>query len=183
MSRRLDRLAGALVFTLVLVPGPGSAQRGGCVGDEADGSEVVVAGADEPGERLVVNGRVLAADGAPIPGVRVRVFHTDDEGYYSEGGMDEANARLCGVLETGADGSYRIRTILPARYATGGPEPHIHFVATLPDGARRSFTLQWTEAREGTDPASGERSASVRPLVQGDDGVLRLVYDLVLERS
>jgi len=95
--------------------------------------------------------------------------------------MDEANARLCGVLESAEDGSYRIRTILPAPYATGGPRPHVHFVATLPDGSERSFTLQWTEERRGIDPASGERSSSVRPLVRGDDGVLRLVYDLVID--
>lgn len=180
MTRRSSRLAAALVVAVALVPALVLAQRGGCVEDEARGSEIVVAGRDEPGERLVVSGRVLAENGTPIPGVRVRVFHTDDAGYYSAGGMDEANARLCGVLESAEDGSYRIRTILPARYATGGPRPHIHFAATLPDGGRRTFTLQWTEERAGADPGDGERSDSVRPLVRDADGTLRLVYDLVL---
>ena len=41
-------------------------------------SRVVVAGADEPGERLVVSGRVLDGE-RPVAGVSIYVFQTDVE--------------------------------------------------------------------------------------------------------
>src|SRR5688572_14617398 len=47
-------------------------------------SKVVVAGIDEPGERLVVTGRVL--DGmTPVAGVSIYVFNTDADGAYARG--------------------------------------------------------------------------------------------------
>lgn len=67
-------------------------------------SSVVVAGADEPGERLVVTGRVI--DGAnPVAGASVYVFHTDASGVYAPGlsGPDaELDPRLHGALRTDA---------------------------------------------------------------------------------
>ena len=42
-------------------------------------SRVVVAGVDEPGERLIVSGRVLDG-GLPAAGVSIYVFQTDVEG-------------------------------------------------------------------------------------------------------
>lgn len=179
-SQRFFRGGLLCAAAILLTASSLSAQRAGCKGMAPEGSEIVVAGADEPGERLVVTGRALDGDGEAHAGVRVRVFHTDAEGYYSDGGMDESAARHCGVLETAEDGSYRIETIRPGEYATGGPRAHIHFDAELAgDGGDRFFTVSWSGVREGGDPGAGDRDASTRPLVRVDDGTLRLVYDLV----
>ncbi|MBI3006203.1 MAG: hypothetical protein HYY49_12430 [Ignavibacteriales bacterium] len=48
--------------------------------------KIVIASKDEPGERMIVSGRVIAADGkTPVAGIRVQVYHTDAKGYYNPG--------------------------------------------------------------------------------------------------
>ena len=179
-SIRLSPLFLLLVVASTLVAAStASAQRAGCMDLEPEGSEIRITDADEPGEPLVVSGRALDRNGKPLAGVKVRVFHTDDAGYYSEGGMDESKSRLCGVLETAADGTYRIETIRPGDYATGGPRAHVHFDADLPDGGGKFFTVRWSGVVDGGDPAAGERGSSTRPMVRVEDGTLRLVFDLV----
>ena len=120
---------GIALFLIGGLPAAAQPDRGDCGGRKPEGWSVVVAGPAEPGARLVVEGRVLAADGeSPVAGATVLVFHTDAEGYYSPGGMDEGNARLCGVMRTDEEGRYRFETIRPAHYATGGgPAAHVHY--------------------------------------------------------
>ena len=66
----------------------------------ADPAVVVLATEREPGERLVVTGRVLSKDGAPVPGARVLAYHTDASGLYTPGARDDPRqARLAAVRE------------------------------------------------------------------------------------
>lgn len=119
---------------------------------------------------------MLASDGTALAGVEVRVFQTDAAGYYSRGGMDEAKARLCGVLRSDSDGHYVVDTVLPGAYATGGgPPPHVHFEVREGGGF---FTLNWRPAAAGESTTSGTRSRSPRPLVARGDDEFALVYDL-----
>ena len=71
---------------------PAAAQnRGDCQGKQPRDWSITIAGPEEPGRRLFVEGRVLRSDGeTPVAGATVFVFHTDSEGYYSPGGMDES---------------------------------------------------------------------------------------------
>lgn len=183
---RRAALITILLFLASAAASPAAAQdRGDCQGRAAETWSVTIAGADEPGTRMVVEGRVLASDGeTPIAGATVFVFHTDAEGYYSRGGMDESDARLCGLMLTGADGRYRFESIKPAHYATGGPPAHVHYRVWGAGVERQSFSLNF----EG-DPELGERGrdasanptwAAIRPGEIGDDGVLRIVRDLRL---
>lgn len=161
--------------------GPLAAQRGGCRDDAPSGAVARIADAGEPGERLVLTGRVLDTDGSPRPGVRIRVYQTDASGYYSPGGMDESRSRLCGVLETGPDGGYRVETIRPAAYATGGgPAPHIHLETRTDRGQRLHTVFFPDDPQDGGDPGAGERTARRRPLVRGENGDLAAVFDLRL---
>jgi len=91
-------------------------------------SRVVIAGKDEPGERLIVTGRTL--DGTkPVPGVSLYVFHTDLQGRYAPG-LDqragEFNPRLHGALRTDAQGQYEYETTRPGSYDNG--PAHVHYV-------------------------------------------------------
>jgi protocatechuate 3,4-dioxygenase beta subunit len=173
---KIPRLLSASV--LVLSAEDLVAQRDGCHSVRGSTSSIVVASADEPGERLLLRGRVVDRQGQARAGVEVRVYHTDAAGYYSRGGMDESQARLCGVFRSADDGGYDIDTILPGAYATGGPSAHIHFQVV--GGKGEFFTLTW-RARTG-DPAAGNRTTSPRPLVKTDDGVWVLEYDLIVDR-
>lgn len=107
-------------------------------------SSIVVAGKDEPGERLVVTGRAL--DGTtPVAGVSVYVFQTDAEGRYardSSGNEAELNPRLYGALRTDGQGRYRYETIRPGSYDNNAA--HVHYVVRAPGYKPRLFDL-WFE--------------------------------------
>ena len=92
-------------------------------------STVVIAGNDEPGERLVVTGRTLVGK-KPVAGVSLYVFHTDINGRYapdiSDHNAAELNPRLHGSLRTDAQGRYQYETVRPGSYDNGAA--HVHYV-------------------------------------------------------
>ena len=172
-------------FVALAAPEAQAQNRGDCQGKKAETWSITVAGPDEPGTRMVVEGRVLQSDGTtPIAGATIFVFHTDNEGYYSPGGMEESDARLCGLMLSDEHGRYRFETIRPAHYATGGPPAHVHYRVWGPDLHRRSFSLQFEGdpllGERGKDASSNPTWASIRPAEEGEDGVLRVVRDLRL---
>src|SRR3954452_11791134 len=93
-------------------------------------SHIVIAGANEPGQRLIVTGRVTGADGKPRGGIIIEAHHTDNSGIYlaegARGPNPDVAARLWGRLATAADGTYQIDTIRPGEYPGGGAPAHIH---------------------------------------------------------
>lgn len=177
-------LAVGLVLIVAGTPVAAMAQdRGDCRGQQPTSWSLVVADEDEPGERLTVEGRVLAADGeVGLADVTVFMFQTDARGYYSPEGMDESNARLCGLVETDASGNYRFETIRPAHYATGGPPAHIHFRVRSQDLPEQSFTLNFEGdpklGARGSDASSNPTWATIRPVEVAADGRLRVLRDL-----
>ena len=71
------------------------------------------------GVRLTVTGTVRGNDCAPIAGARLDFWQAD-----AEGGYDNAGFRLRGHQLTGADGRYRLETVVPGLYP--GRTRHIH---------------------------------------------------------
>ena len=161
---------------------PAQAQRGAACRDRVPAANSVrTAGPDEPGERMLIIGHVLTgADQKTVSGARVLAFHTDARGYYSEGGMDENNARLCGVLKSSDDGGFRFDVIRPAHYATGGPPAHVHFEVTLPNGKKDRFTLEFEGDPLLEGKKAGERWDTIRPAVKNEDGLWVVERDLWL---
>jgi protocatechuate 3,4-dioxygenase beta subunit len=120
-------LAAAFVFGLV--------QAAPVAGTRT--SSVVVPPEGEPGDPLIVEGRVLTASGAPAGGLDVYVYQTDARGYYSPNGRDERNPRLRGYLRTDGEGRYQVRTIRPGPYPNSGPPAHIHYEVTSATGVQQ----------------------------------------------
>ncbi len=185
-SRVTLYLALAAVVGGLTAPPPAAAQhRGDCHGKKAETWSIVVAGQDEPGQQMVVSGTVYAADGTtPVAGATVFVFHTDARGYYSEGGMDESDARLCGLMLTDARGRYRFETVKPAHYATGGPPAHVHYFVSG-DGFRgQGFSLNFEGdpklGAAGRDASANPTWARIRPGRLDENGVLHVERDLRL---
>jgi len=111
-------------------------------------SHIVIAGAGEPGQRLVVSGRVLDANGHGVPNVIMRAYHTDARGLYRADGRfysDSAPPRLQGYLRTAADGSYVIETIRPAPYPNRSTPAHIHFELRSPNAQREYAILYFAD--------------------------------------
>ncbi|HET7291327.1 MAG TPA: protocatechuate 3,4-dioxygenase [Vicinamibacteria bacterium] len=145
-----------------------------------------LAPAGEPGSPLVVSGTVFAPDGrTPAAGVTVYAYHTDATGLYHPNGVS-VPPRLRGWMKSDAAGRFELRTIRPAPYPSGGVPAHVHFV--LFGGG---YPRQWTdELVFDDDPSVNRRTREhaaamggfgmVRPLVRGDDGILRATVKLRL---
>ncbi|MEP1330712.1 intradiol ring-cleavage dioxygenase [Pseudophaeobacter sp.] len=72
---------------------------------------------DEKGEPMLVKGRILGTDGAPIKGAKIDVWQANDEGFYDvqqKGLQPDFNLR--GVFRTGSDGTYHFKGVKPKFY-------------------------------------------------------------------
>ncbi|HEX2941133.1 MAG TPA: catechol 1,2-dioxygenase [Rhodopila sp.] len=110
----------------------------------------------EQGEVLFMDGQVRNADGSPIAGAIVDVWHANTLGGYSFFDPAQPKYNLRRRIETDAEGRYRLRTLLPSGYACPPDGPtqqlldqlgrhghrpaHIHFFVTAP--GHRKLTTQ-----------------------------------------
>lgn len=72
---------------------------------------------DGKGEPMLVRGRILDTDGAPINGTKIDVWQANDEGFYDvqqKGIQPDFNLR--GVFRTGPDGTYTFKAVKPKFY-------------------------------------------------------------------
>lgn len=152
--------------------------------------KIVMVSEKEPGEPLIVSGRILAADGVtPLAGMILDVYHTDTEGYYSRtptGGADP-KPRIVGRLRTGPDGRYELRTIKPGSYPGSRVPAHIHARVWGPGHPERWIEEFWFEGDPFIPAAQVQAALSqgaLSPIMRvrkGEDGVLRCERDIKLD--
>jgi protocatechuate 3,4-dioxygenase beta subunit len=156
-------------------------------------SRVVVASQDEPGERLVVSGRVLDR-GQPVAGVSIYVFQTDTDGRYSKvltGNEAELDPRLFGVMRSDANGAYEFETIRPGYY--DGNPAHVHYLVRAPGYFPLLLDLWFeddTELRTRREAGRPEIPASfpkntvaIRPVTRDAAGVWHATRDIDMVRQ
>jgi protocatechuate 3,4-dioxygenase, beta subunit len=115
-------------------------------------SVTMIAPLTEPGERIVVHGKVIdAATKKPVAGVTVYAYHTDATGVYNRRGVREP--RLKGWVTSDANGKFELRTIRPGRYPGASEPAHIHF-----EYSGAGYPKQW-DALEFRD---GDRSKEAK---------------------
>ncbi|MFZ0062947.1 MAG: hypothetical protein WAL47_12990 [Pyrinomonadaceae bacterium] len=145
----------------------------------------------EPGLPLIVSGTIYAPDGRkPLEGITLYVYQTDATGVYSTSGIggDNRNTRIHGVMRTGADGRYEFRTIKPASYPGTRISAHIHAYVSAAE-----YPEYWIDEYVfADDPFVGAdvkqkfqglgSFSPVLSLTKGDDGILRGVRDIKVER-
>lgn len=107
----------------------------GMPGDLTARSRIAPAG--EPGEPVLLKGRVLRPDGSPRPGAIVYAFQTDRTGLYPmpsppRSVFSQSHGRLRGWALTDAHGSYMFDTIRPGSYPDRTEPAHIHMVVIEP---------------------------------------------------
>ena len=152
------------------------------------------------GEPLAVTGRVMAADGGPVGGAEVEVWHADGSGRYENQDPDnQPEHNLRGRLTADAEGRFHFTTIRPGGYSLPDDGPvgqlarrlglsldrpaHIHFAVSAPGHGRLV-----TAIFDGSDPAI-DRDAlfAVKPGLIGDfrsaEGRSALDVALVLDRD
>jgi catechol 1,2-dioxygenase len=157
---RRDLFGGALLLLPLL-----RARAEGCGG--ADPNELgpfyragaperaTLCDASEPGKRFAVNGRVVGEGCAPIAGALVEVWHASDKGEYDMIApgkpRDPGVYHLRGVLKSGNEGAFEVRTIVPGYYEKRAR--HVHYLIHA-DGYEPFVTQSYFpgDRRFGTDP-------------------------------
>ena len=152
-------------------------------------SKITIINKDEPGERLTVSGVVYGADGKPLAGASVYVYHTDATGRYTPGPKDDnRNPRLRGYLRTDAQGRYEYSTIKPAPYPVeNGPPAHIHYHVNAPGHQERIFEIVFEgdpriTADIRTRAAQDGSMFSLRPLTRDSGGGWRCTQNVTLRK-
>jgi protocatechuate 3,4-dioxygenase beta subunit len=121
----------------------GGAPCGSCNAPEKLSWKTVIPPENEPGEPLIITGKVFQPDGkTPAEGMVLWVYHTDRTGYYNEKD-DASHPRLKGWMKIGADGKYEFRTIRPGAYPHRTTPAHIHAHVYGPGFSERSIEDYW----------------------------------------
>lgn len=110
----------------------------------------------DAGEPMVMEGVILSADGKPIPGALIDVWHANDKGRYSHFDPDQKDYHLRRKIVADAQGRYRFGSVIPPGYAIppnsptsqlfallgrhGNRPAHVHFLVSAP--GHRALTTQ-----------------------------------------
>lgn len=136
---------------------------------------------DEPGEPLVLDGRLVDEnDGRPLAGALVQIVQADLGGLYFPEPDSDFNPRLFGFVRTSAKGEFRVRTIRPSGYADGDGVmvgAHLHYNAEAegyrPFGGEIALADDPDWTAEALDEARGFGFPVTRP-TRGADGTWRV---------
>ena len=140
----------------------------------------------EQGTVLFMEGQVRDADGTPVPGAIVDVWHANTKGGYSHFDPSQSPYNLRRRIETDADGRYRFRSVLPSGYGCPPDGPtqellnhlgrhgqrpaHVHFFVEAP--GHRKLTTQINIAGDPLlhdDFAFATRDGLIPDMVRHDD--------------
>jgi protocatechuate 3,4-dioxygenase, beta subunit len=91
----------------------------------------------EPGEQLVISGKMYKADKTtPAAGVILYIYHTNEEGIYPKKGDEKGNGKRHGFLrswlKTNERGEFRFNTIRPGSYPNTREPQHVHLTVLEP---------------------------------------------------
>ncbi len=128
-----------------------------------------IAPPSEPGQPLIIHGRVFRGDGVtPAPGVVVFAYQTDRTGEYNRSGA--RGWRLYGWAKSDAEGRFELRTIRPGSYPSGRVPAHIHVTVDAPWLPRR-----WTDELQFLDDPLLPESQKRASAAEGKFGAVRPV--------
>jgi protocatechuate 3,4-dioxygenase beta subunit len=155
-------------------------------------SEIEIASAKEPGERLIVAGKVTSIGRVALVGVSLYVFQADAAGRYATKGNDvDTNASLWGALRTDKAGQFAYSTVRPGQH--GGNPATIRYVVRA-----NNFTPHLRELWFWDDPIIEERvaknqpeipknyppgSVTIVPAIRNVQRILRSTHNIVLEHT
>jgi protocatechuate 3,4-dioxygenase beta subunit len=151
-------------------------------------SKASVVAKDEPGERLIVSGKVFGKDSKPLAGASIYVYQTDAKGLYTPGATnDNRNPRLRGYMRTDEQGRYEFETIKPGSYPNSTIPAHIHYVVHAQGYKERIFEIvfegdKFITERIRNDAAREDSGFSIRTLDRDNQGALRCSQDIKLRQ-
>ena len=123
-----DTLGATMLIDAINHRKPGGATESSVLGPfYQEGAPAYGNGADladetTGGDPVLVSGKVVDLDGAPIPGAVLDIWQTAPDAVYAA--QDPAGSfNLCGRITTGDDGRYSFRTRKPVSYTIPGDGP------------------------------------------------------------
>lgn len=128
-----------------------------------------------PGLPILISGRVLDQDCAPVAGAKVDLWQTDAEGRY-----DNSGYTLRGHTIAGEDGAYAIETIEPAPYP--GRPSHIHVKVFAPDGRELLTTQLYLPGTEGSRDVRAAPALLVAYAGEDESGRQLVPFDFIIRR-
>lgn len=105
---------------------------------------------DAKGVPMLVEGRILGTDGAPIAGAKIDVWQANDEGFYDvqqKGIQPDFNLR--GVFRTPGDGAYHFKGVKPKFYPIPDDGPVGRLLAALGRHPFRPAHLHYIVSADG----------------------------------
>lgn len=164
------------------------------VRQQPDTSGDLTHGGKAEGTILTLSGRVTNIGGEPVAGATLEIWQANAHGKYLHPNDDntapvDPNFQGFALLTTGADGSYRLRTVRPKAYPTSPTTvrpAHIHFRVT---GQFEQFVTQmyfagdpWNDQDPFLQSARRKEALIVdpTPLANGEQEV---TFDIVLVRG
>lgn len=151
-----DALAEALLLTPRQTEGPYYPDHLP-IDQDADLVHVKGDAAAALGAVTLFGGRLLNADGKPVPGAIIELWQADNNGCYihsrgeQNGKQRDAHFQGFGKITTNEKGEYRFRTILPGLYT--GRTRHYHIAVVR--GGKRMLTTQLYIAGEPMNERDG----------------------------
>ena len=159
-----------------------------------------LAGANEPGERLIISGRVLSSDcRSRLPNALIEVWQANQAGLYDTNKPGDFTERvdfhLRGMMLADQQGNYEFETVMPGRYPVPPNLPglekyagltrpaHIHF--RVAESIHVPLTTQLyfkDDPYIAKDPWAGRKPSMAIGLKQ-DGKFLRGNFDVVLARG
>lgn len=136
------------------------------------GSSTRLAGPDEKGEPLRIEGTIFQSDGkTPAAGIVLYVYQTDHTGRYTPG-PNQVHARrhghLRGWIQSDEQGRYEFHTIRPASYPNSTNPQHIHPIIYEPKANR----YYWIDEYLFTDDPLLTQQEKHRQPKRGGGGVI-----------
>ncbi|MGQ0701527.1 MAG: dioxygenase family protein [Gemmatimonadales bacterium] len=140
-------------------------------------SRAVIPPAGEPGEPMVLVGRVFRLDGkTPARGVVVYAYHTNARGIYppepGATGWGRRHGYLRAWVKTDSAGNYRFDTIRPAPYPGRSDPAHVHLIVKEPE--RREY---WIDEIVFTDDLRVTPAYRAREQGRGGSGIVTPAKD------
>lgn len=153
--------------------------------------------AGDPGEALEMSGTVYDADGRPVAGAVIDVWHANAQGSYSVFDPSQPPFNLRAKIRTGSDGRYAFDTNMPVGYCCppggatenllasigrhGARPAHVHFFVRAP--GQRALTTQINIADDplvNDDFAFATRDGLIPPIARSANGA-SIYFDFHLQ--
>jgi protocatechuate 3,4-dioxygenase beta subunit len=185
-------LVRATAFTATVTSGALAVPREPVLGGPCEGCEWVfdgkpsvlrsrarIAPAGHSGAPMLIEGMVTSARGAPVRGVLVYAYHTDQSGIYPRAANRHGSLRGWTITDT--RGRYSFETIRPGAYPSRDVPEHVHMHVIEPGiGTYYIDNLEFRDDPLNSTHTRAQRGGDGFMLPVRRDGVWQVRRDIVL---